>query len=314
MTTRDHRPARLPQHVPASAEATQATAVEQARAVAEVAAAVRVAQEVPRDVRRAFADMQAACERPGLAERAFYSVRNRGTGPTVHLARQLAAVWGNIDYGVHELRRDDAAGMSEVRAYAWDQQTNVRSSRTFQVPHRRMGGGGPLTDPTDIYLNNQNVGARAVRECILSVLPADFVDEAKAVARRTLENGGGVPLQDRIDTVVKLFADMGVKLPALERRIGRKRGQWSAVDVADLVTVGRTIRNRETTVVEEFPEPETTPADIDRIPPPQAGQVTLPREPAAAENRAAAGPDPDEGVDPDGDWPERATPGGGEQS
>jgi hypothetical protein len=63
-----------------------------------------------------------------LANRAFYSVPNRGNGPSVHLARELARIWGNLDYGVKELRRDDAAGESEVLAFAWDQQTNVRSS------------------------------------------------------------------------------------------------------------------------------------------------------------------------------------------
>ena len=62
-------------------------------------------------------------------------------GPSVHLARELARIWGNMDYGVHELSRDDARGMSEIRAYAWDQQTNMRSSRTFQVPHARMAKG-----------------------------------------------------------------------------------------------------------------------------------------------------------------------------
>src|SRR6185369_10701708 len=124
--------------MPAPTFVTQATAVEQARAVAEVAAAVQVAQMNPRDMNRAWAEMRAACDRLGLAEQAFYKVPNRGTGPSVHLARELARIWGNLDYGVHELSRDDVRAMSEVRAFAWDQQTNVRSSRTFQVPHQRM--------------------------------------------------------------------------------------------------------------------------------------------------------------------------------
>jgi hypothetical protein len=166
----------------ALARPTQATAIEQARAVAEVAAAVQVAQMNPRDMRRAWADMQAACSRMGLAECAFYRVPNRGTGPSVHLARELARIWGNMDYGVHELSRDDDRGMSEVRAYAWDQQTNMRSSRTFQVPHARMVGKDrkPLTDLQDIYLSNQNIGARAVRETILAALPKDFASTASA--------------------------------------------------------------------------------------------------------------------------------------
>jgi hypothetical protein len=303
---------------PPPAVATQTTAVEAARAVAEVAAAVRVAQEVPRDTRRAFAEMQEACRRLGLAERSFYRVPNRGTGPSVHLARELARIWGNVDYGVHELSRDDDRGMSEVRAYAWDQQTNVRSSRTFQVPHAKMAGGSrkTLTDLGDVYLNNQNVGARAVRETILSVLPRDYVDEAIDLCRATLQNGGdgAPPLLERVDRLVRGFAAVGVTVAQLERKVGRGRGQWTPVDVADLTVIGRSIKAGESTAADEFPDPDVSPATIDRIPPPPAVPVTLPREPAAAENRAAAGPDPDEGVDPDGDWPEPATPGGGEQS
>jgi hypothetical protein len=290
---------------PPAVPVTQTTAVEQARAVAEVAAAVRVAQEVPRDTRRAFAEMQDACARIGLAERSFYRVPNRGTGPSVHLARELARVWGNVDYGVHELSRDDERGISEIRAYAWDQQTNVRSSRTFQVPHRRMGGGAKLTDLTDIYLNNQNIGARAVRETILSVLPRDYVDEAIERCRVTLQTGGdgAPPLQDRIGRLVDRFREQaGVTLAQLERKAGKKRGQWTPVDVADLTVIGRSIAAGETTAADEFPD---APLTAESLAGPTVGQWQAPpAEVVSDENDAAAG----------GDWPETAQPGSADPS
>ena len=96
---------------PALANLTQATAIEQARAVAEVQAAVTVAQARPRDTQRAIAEMRDTCGRMAMASRAFYSVPNRGNGPTVHLARELARIWGNLDYSVRELRRDMAAAI-----------------------------------------------------------------------------------------------------------------------------------------------------------------------------------------------------------
>jgi len=77
--------------VTATALATQATAVEQARAVAEVAAAIQVAQQCPRDIRRAWAEMQEACGRvcqahgvalmghPGY--RSIRALRTAGTVP-----------------------------------------------------------------------------------------------------------------------------------------------------------------------------------------------------------------------------------------
>jgi hypothetical protein len=119
--------------------ATQATAVETARAIAEVQAAAFVAQQMPRSIQRARADMLEACQQLALAERAFFSFRRSGqsvTGPSIHLARELARVWGNIDYGIKELRRDDSGGESEMLAYAWDLQTNARNTGTHSTAIR----------------------------------------------------------------------------------------------------------------------------------------------------------------------------------
>jgi hypothetical protein len=279
------------------ASPTQATAVEQARAVAEVAAAVQVAQQCPRDIRRAWAEMEDACRRIGLAEVAFYSVPNRGRGPSVHLARAIALIWGNHDSGVHELHRDDARGMSEIRAYAWDQQTNVRSSRTFQVPHAKMAGGSRkvLTDLGDVYLNNQNVGARALRECIWATLPRDYVDRAQEVCRETLQKGDGKPLVERVAQMVDAFGKIGVTPARLATRIGRPRGQWTSVDIADMQIVIRSIARGETTADVEFPPERVTAAEI-------TGQPATPPPSVPVTNEE------------DGGWPDPApVPSGAEQ-
>lgn len=251
-------------HALASGGVTQATAVEQSRAVAEVQAAVVVAQQCPRDLARAEAEMAASCGRLALAERAIYRVTNRGEGPSVHLARELARIWGNVTYGVHELRRDDEAGMSEIQAFAWDVQANVRSTRTFQVPHQRMAGGKrkALVDLTDVYLNNQNIGSRAVRECIFTVLPTWFVDAAEARCRQTLRDGDGKPLAERINDAVAAFESQGIRQAQLEDKIGRKRGQWDAGDVASLAVLYQSLQRGDVTVAEEFPTDRVTAADL----------------------------------------------------
>lgn len=243
----------------------QATMVEQARAVAEVQAAVVVAQQVPRNMDRALGDMRDTCARIAMAGRAFYTVPNRGHGPSVHLARELARIWGNIQYGVHELRRDDAAGESEVQAFAWDVQTNTRSTRTFVVPHARMKGRErqKLVDLGDIYLSNQNVGARAVRECIFTVLPTWFTEEAQDICRRTLEHGEGVPLEDRVTKMIAAFKrDANVSLDELEAKIGRQRGAWTAADVAQMTVVFQSITRDGVNRDEEFPPARVTVDEI----------------------------------------------------
>jgi hypothetical protein len=250
--------------LPSAQRISQATAVEQSRAVAEVQAAIIVAQNNPRDLARAWAEMQQSCGRLALANRAFYSVPNRGTGPSVHLARELARIWGNIDYGVKELRRDDDAHESEIQAYAWDQQTNVRSTRSFIVPHAKMAGGQrrALTDLGDVYLNNQNIGARAVRECVFTVLPADFAAEAQERCHTTIKEGDGKPLPERIAAMIATFGKLGITVPQLEAKVGRKQAQWTAAEIAELAVVYSSLNRGETRPEEEFPAQPVTGAEI----------------------------------------------------
>ena len=210
---------------------SESTVVEQTRAVAEVQAAVTVARACPRDLERARDEMRRSCAERAFADRAFYSVAGRGQGPSVHLARELARVWGNIDYGVREMRRDDVEGVSEVQAYAWDQETNTRTVRSFIVPHARTTRKGRqrLTDLGDIYLNNQNQGAKAVRECIFAILPTWLVQEAQDLCHATI-SGAVVAdgLETAIEGAVSAFDALGVNQVMLERRVGRPKTAWTA--------------------------------------------------------------------------------------
>lgn len=248
----------MPGRVATPATIGQATAVEQARAEAEVKAAVVVAQQCPRNVPLARQSMIESCEQIELAQRAFFRYRRGGsqiTGPTVHLARELARCWGNVQYGIAELRRDDIAGESEMMAFAWDVQTNTRSASTFIVPHVRdkQGGGERLTETRDIYENNANMGARRVREAIFAILPPWFTEQAKAVCNQTVEKGDGTPLADRIKGTIEGYARAGVTKRQLEDKVGVRAENWTARDVAALTVIWRSLLARETTRDEEFP-------------------------------------------------------------
>lgn len=256
------------------ARVTQATAVEQSRAVAEVVAAVTAARQFPRDMDAVREAVRAECSQTALAEVAFYSVPQRGEGETVHLARELARIYGHVQYGVHELHRDDAARMSEIRAYAWDPQTGVRQERTFQVPHAHMVGKGAakkvvyLDDLDDVYRRNQNVGAKAVRECIFGVLPKALVAEARRLCRETLERGDGTSLDRRRAQVLEFFGgEFRVTREQLEKRVGRPVAQWRDQDVASLGVLFRSLRGRETTLEQEFPDLQVSAADLAPAPP-----------------------------------------------
>lgn len=246
----------------------QATAIEQSRAVAEVQAAIVVAQKCPRSISDAVDMMRESCRQTALAERAFYRFPRAGgmvTGPSVHLARELARCWGNVQYGVAELRRDDEHGQSEMQAYAWDVQTNTRSIQVFVVPHKRDKRGGPerLVDMRDIYENNANNGARRLREAIFAIIPPWFVEEAKELCAAALTDGGGKPLAQRIVDSVKAFDEQfGVTVDQLEQKLGRNRDRWTDHDIAQLTVTFKSLRRGEITVDEEFAARRVTAAEI----------------------------------------------------
>src|SRR5262245_50625006 len=85
--------------------------VEQAlvqREVAEVQAAMAIAQKFPRNPIAAVDRILNECTRVGLAESAVYSFSRGGAdimGPSIRLAEVLARNWGNLSCGVTELSR-----------------------------------------------------------------------------------------------------------------------------------------------------------------------------------------------------------------
>lgn len=290
-----------------AAPVSQATSIEQSRAVAEVQAAVVVAQQRPRNVQAALAELEEVCKTQELADRAFFRYNRAGSqisGPTIHLAREIARIWGNITYGIAELSRDETAGRSEVIAWAWDLQTNTRASNTFISPHRRDTKDGPkvLTDMRDIYESNTNYGARRAREMIFAVLPTWLVDRAKELCSKTLRDGGGVPLAQRIADARRQFTGRwGVTLDQLESKLGRSSDRWTDHDMAALRVIWKSLERGETTVDDEFAPERVTAAEI-------AGQQSA--EPATVPD----GPAPAEPAEPEQQaeqWPEVVPPGSG---
>ena len=193
------------------------------RQAQEVQAAMVVAKRFPRDEDEAYGRIMKACKRMSLAETAVYEYRRGGqvvTGPSIRLAEVLAQNWGNLDYGLIEMEQRN--GESQVMAYAWDLETNVRQTKIFTVPHFRQTkqGGYMLTDPRDIYEMVANQGARRVRSCILGVVPKDIVDDAVQECAKTLKNGKE-PISDRVRKMISLYQEnFGVSADALEKYAG----------------------------------------------------------------------------------------------
>lgn len=244
--------------------ASQATVIEQSRAIAEVQGALVVAQQRPRDVPEAIRKALESCRTKEVAEGAFYKYTRGGatiSDASIHLAAELARVWGNVIYGIAELARDDSGAKSEMLAYAWDLETNTRVQTGFIVPHYRDKTGGParLTDMRDIYENNANQGARRLRECIFRILPPHLKEQAKAACFKTLQGDGMKPLAQLVAEAITAFEQIGISRARIEAKHGPMT-KMTEIDVANLAVSHRSIVRKEVDADEEFPRVGTEEA------------------------------------------------------
>ena len=239
-------------------------AIEASRAIAEAQGKLVIAKRFPRDEVAAYNRVAQACQRKGIAEKAFYSYNRGGSvvnGPTIRFAEELARCWGNIDYGIKELSQDN--GKSEMQAYAWDLETNAQSVQNFTNPHIREvnGKAKALTSQRDIYEINANMGARRLRSRILAILPNDLVDMAIAECRKTLAGNNDEPLIDRVKKMIVAFSKIGVTQEQIEHRLKRKVDTMTADDFVDFTGIYNAIKNKESKISEWF-EAETVASDL----------------------------------------------------
>ena len=239
-------------------------AIEASRAIAEAQGKLIIAKRFPRDEVQAYNRVAQACQRKGIAEKAFYSYSRGGgtvSGPTIRFAEELARCWGNIDYGIKELSQDD--GKSEMQAYAWDLETNAQSVQNFTNPHIREVGGKAkiLTSQRDIYEINANMGARRLRSRILAILPTDLVDMAINECKKTLAGNNDEPLIDRVKKMIVAFGKIGVTKEQIEKRLGRKVDTMTIDDFTDYIGIYNAIKQGESKIAEWF-ESEKVASDL----------------------------------------------------
>lgn len=200
------------------------TSIESNRVVAEIQAAVMLARKFKRSPKDCVDKILNECQRKSLAEVALYNYSRGGTditGPSIRLAETVARNWENIDFGIKELSQTE--GQSELMAYAWDLETNVRQTKVFIVEHIRYTKKGTkvLSDPRDIYETVANNGARRLRACILGVIPRDVIDAAVEQCEATMKaNADTSP--EAIKKMLDVFKPYGVTKKMIEARIQRR--------------------------------------------------------------------------------------------
>lgn len=228
-----------------------------ARQAQEVQVAMLSAKKFPRDELYAIERIKKSCQRSTLAEQAIYSYPKGGqnvSGPSIRLAEAVAQNWGNMDFGVIELERHE--GSSEMMAYAWDLETNTRSTKTFTVRHKRdtKQGSKALTDERDIYEMAANQGARRVRSCIMNVVPGDVTDMAVKECRKTLADKDTRPVNEILKEMLKAFKEIGVTQEMIERYLDKKAADLLKEDLVDLRGIYKAVKDGQSKVSDYFKE------------------------------------------------------------
>lgn len=214
-----------------------AVAIEQERAIAEAQGQLTLAKRFPRSMTAAMTDFMDACNSPEFAATAFYSVPNRGSGPSIRLAEEAARCYGNFVYGHRELSRSE--GKSEIEVYAWDMEKNNRSSRQITVMHVTDTKNGPrkLVDQADIDNKIANVASKQMRGRILALMPKHMIAAGVAAAKRALAGGGEKPLSERIVAMVQTFARFGVTKAHLQAHLSHEIDNTTVDELADLMGI-----------------------------------------------------------------------------
>jgi len=224
-----------------------AVEIESERAIAEAQGMMVLAKRFPRDEAAAFDRAMQACRRRELAEESMYSYNRGGqevTGPSIRLAEELARCWGNIISGVYELSRGE--GYSEMEAFAWDLESNVKHTQRFTVHHIRetKTGNRNLSDSRDVYEVTANQGARRKRAMILAVLPGALRDAAVEECGVTLKSPDQAePHADRVKRMLAEFGKLGVQPKMIAAKFGHSTDTITADELVTLRAAYQSMRD-----------------------------------------------------------------------
>lgn len=264
-----------------------------AREESEVKAAIVLARANRREEMVAYQSIIKACKRPNFAASAMYAFPRGGqqiTGPSVDLAREMARVWGNIRCGFRVVTEDETH--IHLKGFAHDLETNayVEMEDKFRklIQRKDKRTGETKWVPPDERDGRELMNRRAAfleRNCILKLMPPDFIDDALDQVFKTKEQAANGELEaDRAGTVKKMvmaFDEVHVTPEMLADYLGHAIDDVTDRELADLKAIYKSLRDGNSEREEYFILKKPTVEDV----PPQTEQK--PAGDAAAEKLKA---------------------------
>ena len=216
---------------------------------------IATAKHYPRNIKRATENAIAIVTIDAdTAKTCTYSVPRGGkaiTGPSVHLAKILAQVWGNIRVEAKVVAIDNTQVTSE--AVCFDLENNLAIKT--QVKRSIVGRSGRFSDDM-ITVTGNAANSIALRNAILSVVPRAIVDKVYNAAKHTIT--GDISDETKLIAKRKQVVDAlkdtyGVTEAEILKAIGKAALQHiTADDLVVLIGIGTAIRDGDTTVEMAF--------------------------------------------------------------
>lgn len=258
--------------LPVAAGETSSSAIA-ARARAEVEARFVYAMRNPRDFQTARRRILDACKRPRFAEKARYAKPIGGGkvfGLSVRFAEEVRVNWGNLD--VTAMLVFDDAERQIYRVQGVDLETNAtdgvdvivekfverRQVRDgMEVIGQRVNTGGQIVykvraTEDDFLVKANNRIAKARRNVILTLIPADIKEEAEAQIIETMRTADAQDPQAAIKKIIDAFWPLGVMPAQIVELLGHPIEQSTPAEIQLLRTYYQTLSEGEGTWAEIF--------------------------------------------------------------
>jgi len=273
------------------------------QAEAQIQARYVMAMQNRRDIMGARAALLKDCDRPFFARKAIYRkpIGKGVEGPSIRLAESAARAMTNILTDVSAIYDDPTKRI--VRVIASDLETNVTYTKDVTVnktierlqptagrkiiSQRVNSQGKPtyLIEATDDEILDREgaLASKAMRTCLLRLIPADILEEAiqrcyQTQAKKDAEDPDGAR-KDMVDA----FGELCINVEQIGEYLGHPLDQTDPKEMKDLRGIYTAIKDGEATWAEAIASREAqqpkTPAPAATATPEQPaqpkGQTTL---------------------------------------
>jgi len=297
------------------AETASTALAEQAKAA--VQARYIMAMQRPRDLFQVREKLLADCKRPLFAEKAIYNkpIGKGIEGPSIRMAEAASRAMTNVFTDVFAIYDDASKRIVRVCAsdleanvtYTKDVTVNKTIERSSKLEGRKIlserinSKGNPVyvfeaTD--DEILDRENaLASKAMRTCLLRLVPGDILEEAIAACYATMENKDAADPAAARKGMCDSFAGIGITVAALVEYLGHTIELTTTAEMKTLRGIFNALKDGETTwpqVLEaksgKITEAPKTPAP--EIKPASKGQTTLSDVAAASKAKREGKPEP----------------------